>query len=214
MVAKRGACAFFRLGVRMALSSVRPVPKTPPLSAPTPSGPGSDGAVAAERYVIPNLRNACRVLKALGRQSEGLKVSDLARELAIPVTTTLRIMTTLHAEGLVRKQDGRYELGPVLIQLGTAALSGTEVRELALPLLQKLTALTDETSHLALPCDGRALIVASTTVRIRCGQRPARASSPNSTARRPGRSSFRTCTTTRLPACSRATRPPGTRARH
>ena len=36
--------------------------------------------------------------------------------------------------------DGRFELGPVLIQLGHASLAGTEIRELALPVLEKLTA--------------------------------------------------------------------------
>ena len=113
-----------------------------------------------ERYVIPNLRNACRILKLLGRHPNGLKAADLARDLKIPVTTTLRIMTTLCLEGLARKIDGRFELGPVLIQLGNAALAGTEIRELALPLLQHLTETTDETSHLAIPCDDRALIVA------------------------------------------------------
>ncbi len=113
-----------------------------------------------ERYVIPNLRNACRILKLLGRHPNGLKAADLARDLRIPVTTTLRIMTTLSLEGLARKVEGRFELGPVLIQLGNAALAGTEIRELALPVLQQLTAATDETSHLAIPCDDRALIVA------------------------------------------------------
>jgi IclR family acetate operon transcriptional repressor len=116
--------------------------------------------VDGERYVIPNLRNACRILKLLGRHPNGLKAAELARGLGIPVTTTLRIMTTLHLEGLARKYEGRYELGPVLIQLGSMALAGTEIRELALPLLQKLSVDADETSHLAIPCDERALIVA------------------------------------------------------
>jgi IclR family acetate operon transcriptional repressor len=119
---------------------------------------GSD--LPDERYVIPNLRNACRILKLLGRHPDGLKAADLARDLGIPVTTTLRIMATLHLEGLARKVEGRYELGPVLIQLGTAALAGAEIRELALPVLQRLTAATDETSHLAIPCDDRSLIAA------------------------------------------------------
>lgn len=113
-----------------------------------------------ERYVIPNLRNACRILKVLGRNRNGLKAADLARDLGVPVTTTLRIMSTLCLEGLARKVEGRYELGPVLIQLGNAALAGTEIRELAQPLLMKLAKLSDETSHLAIPCDDRALIVA------------------------------------------------------
>jgi IclR family acetate operon transcriptional repressor len=133
-------------------------------SVPSPARPaprpGPPARPEGERYVIPNLRNAGRILKLLGRHPDGLRAADLARTLDIPVTTTLRIMTTLHLDGLARKHDGRYELGPVLIQLGTAALAGTEIRELALPLLQRLTADTDETAHLAIPCDERSLIVA------------------------------------------------------
>lgn len=113
-----------------------------------------------ERYVIPNLRNACRILKLLGSTSDGLKAADIGRRLRIPVTTTLRIMTTLHLEGLVRKNGTEFELGPVLIQLGTAALAGTEIRTTALPILEKLTGQIDETCHLAIPCDNRSLIVA------------------------------------------------------
>ena len=117
-------------------------------------------APSQERYVIPNLRNACRILKLLGGSPDGFKIADIARRLAIPLTTTLRIMTTLHLEGLVRKNGAHYELGPVLIQLGNASLAGTEIRTAALPVLEKLTAQTDETSHLAIPCDDRSLIVA------------------------------------------------------
>lgn len=129
-----------------------------PSSSPRRSSPAA--GAPDERYVIPNLRNACRILKLLGAHPDGLKTADLARDLGIPVTTTLRIMTTLHLDGFVRKADGRYELGPVLIQLGTAALAGTEIRDLALPVLQRLTETSAETAHLAIPCDDRSLIVA------------------------------------------------------
>lgn len=117
-------------------------------------------SASQERYVIPNLRNACRILKLLGQSPDGFKIADIGRTLDIPVTTTLRIMSTLHLEGLVRKQGALYELGPVLIQLGNASLAGTEIRTAALPILENLTGRTDETSHLAIPCDDRSLIVA------------------------------------------------------
>ncbi len=117
-------------------------------------------AASQERYVIPNLRNACRILKLLGSTADGLKAADIGRQLGIPVTTTLRIMTTLHLEGLVRKNGTQFELGPVLIQLGNASLAGTEIRTAALPVLEKLTEQIDETCHLAIPCDDRSLIVA------------------------------------------------------
>lgn len=123
-----------------------------------PAAPDDNSSL--ERYVIPNLRNACRIMKLLGTSTEGFKAADIARELGIPVTTTLRIMATLQLESFVRKVEGRFELGPVLIQLGNASLAGTEIRTAALPVLEKLTQRTDETSHLAIPCDDRSLIVA------------------------------------------------------
>jgi len=125
----------------------------------TPPAP-RDAASPLERYVIPNLRNACRIMKLLAEKTDGLKAAEIARRLGIPVTTTLRIMATLQLEGYARKQEGRFELGPVLIHLGNASLAGTEIRTAALPVLQSLTARTDETSHLAVPCDDRSLIVA------------------------------------------------------
>jgi IclR family acetate operon transcriptional repressor len=126
-----------------------------------------------ERYVIPNLRNACRILKELRGHPGGLKAADLARSLGIPVTTTMRITATLQIEGLVQKNDGRYGLGPVLIHLGNAALAGTDIRKLALPLLQKLTLEVDETTHLAIPCNERSLIIA-----VQDSLHPLRAASP------------------------------------
>jgi len=125
-----------------------------------PSSPSSPTASSQERYVIPNLRNACRILKLLGGSTAGFKAADIGRQLKIPVTTTLRIMTTLHLEGLVRKNGAEFELGPVLIQLGNASLAGTEIRALALPVLARLTGQIAETSHLAIPCESRSLIVA------------------------------------------------------
>ena len=119
-----------------------------------------DDGNSLERYVIPNLRNACWIMKLLAQHSDGLKAAEIARTLKIPVTTTLRIMATLQIEGYVRKKDGRFELGSVLIHLGNASLAGTEIRTAALPVLHELTARTDETSHLAVPCDDHALIVA------------------------------------------------------
>ncbi|MDP1581004.1 MAG: IclR family transcriptional regulator [Candidatus Didemnitutus sp.] len=125
-----------------------------------PLAPVDSATQNLQRYVIPNLRNACEILKLLGTNTDGFKAADIARLLKIPVTTTLRIMATLQLEGFVRKMDGRFELGPVLIPLGNASLAGTEIREAAIPILQELTANTVETSHLAIPCDERALIVA------------------------------------------------------
>lgn len=143
------------------------------------------GSTDTERYVIPNLRNACLVLKYLGREKGRHRVTDLARALDLPVTSTLRILASLTAEGLLEKEDGYYHLGPALIQLGTAALSRVEVRTLALPILGRLADATNETAHLAIPVDDRALIVA-----VHDSPHPLRAAS------RPGYSADLHCSST------------------
>lgn len=140
------------------------------MKRPTPAA--EDPVKSLERYVIPNLRNACAILKLLGTSAEGFKAADIARTLKIPVTTTLRIMATLQLEGYVRKVEGRFELGPVLVSLGNSALAGIEIREAALPVLQQLAQDTVETAHLAIPCDDRSLIVA-----VQDSPHPLRASS-------------------------------------
>jgi DNA-binding IclR family transcriptional regulator len=154
-----------------SLTRKSPTSDAPPQAIQQSNEHGPNASL--ERYVIPNLRNACRILKLLRGQPGGLKAAELARSLGIPVTTTMRITSTLQIEGLVQKSDGRFELGPVLIHLGNAALAGTDIRKLALPLLQKLTLETDETSHLAIPCNERSLIIA-----VQDSLHPLRAASP------------------------------------
>lgn len=112
-----------------------------------------------QRYIIPNLYNACRVLKQLGQDNRGYKVTEIARALKIPSTSALRITATLISEGFLRRENGLLYLGPVLIHLGARSMSATELRDIAQPILQHLSRTTDETAHLALPCDNRSLIV-------------------------------------------------------
>ena len=113
-----------------------------------------------EKYVIPNLRNACELLKAVAQGNGHARIADLARDLAIPATSALRIVRTLELEGFIRRDQNSLKLGPSLIYLGTAALGETEINREAQPVLQALARDTDETAHVAVPCDNRSLIVA------------------------------------------------------
>jgi DNA-binding IclR family transcriptional regulator len=119
----------------------------------------SSPPVTDERYIIPNLRHACRVLKLLGQDNRGYRVTEIARQLKIPSTSALRIASTLVAEGFLRRENGALFLGPVLIHLGARSMSNTEIRDIAQPVLQALSRATDATAHVALPCDNRSLIV-------------------------------------------------------
>jgi len=110
-------------------------------------------------YLIPNLLNAGRVLKRVADEP-GTTVLQLSRDLHVPRTTVLRIVTSLVREGLLQMDDKHaYTLGPALIYLGIRAMEGVGLADLAKPLLKKLAAETGETAHLAMLSDDKALLV-------------------------------------------------------
>lgn len=111
-------------------------------------------------YIIPNLRNACRVLKHLSEVDEYSSIADITRELSIPRTTVLRIVRTLEAENFLCEVDGGWKLGGALAALSVRASGNQDLREAARPFLKQLVDTTNETSHLAVWDDGRALIAA------------------------------------------------------
>lgn len=111
-------------------------------------------------YIIPNLRNACRVLKHLANSEGSASISDLARELSVPRTTVMRIVRTLEAENFLHDVGGNLRLGGALAALGMKAAGNQNLREAARLSLQRLVEETDETSHLAVWDDGRTLITA------------------------------------------------------
>jgi DNA-binding IclR family transcriptional regulator len=112
-----------------------------------------------DKYVIPNLKNACRVLKRLTEEPGGMSVAEVTRQLKIPRTTALRILHTLRGEGMVDLHERNYRLGPELIRLGARALEGVDVRTAAIPVLAQLANETRETSHLAVRSGDKALLL-------------------------------------------------------
>ncbi|MEW6074113.1 MAG: IclR family transcriptional regulator [Planctomycetota bacterium] len=112
-----------------------------------------------DRYAIPNLRNACRVLRLLAEEGGGLPLAAIVRRLAIPRTTALRILSTLSGEGLLDRRGKHYVLGTGLIRLGTRALESTDVRTVAIPVLYDLSQATQETAHLAVPSADQSLLL-------------------------------------------------------
>lgn len=110
-------------------------------------------------YAIPNLTNACRVLKALAAEPEGLLLKELVQRLELPHTSALRIVSTLCSAELLQRNGKRYVLGTGLIPLGQQALARLDIRALARPVLQELSERTQETAHLAMLSGNHSLLV-------------------------------------------------------
>jgi IclR family transcriptional regulator, acetate operon repressor len=85
------------------------------------------------------------------KQAETFGVSEIASDLTMSKTTVHRILTSLRARGLVQLDPAsrRYSLGPTAMQLGSRYLARVNVRRMAVPVLQDLSATMNETATLS-----------------------------------------------------------------
>jgi DNA-binding IclR family transcriptional regulator len=100
--------------------------------------PRKEGVTAAER--------ALAILDAfIGDGSRGL--AELARATALAKPTVLRLLVSLERAGyVVRLQDGRYQLGGKLMQLGATYRNNFRLDQHVLPVLEQLAAATRESA--------------------------------------------------------------------
>jgi DNA-binding IclR family transcriptional regulator len=88
------------------------------------------------------------MLRALStREPDGANTSELARATGLARPTAHRLLSSLLAEGLVdRDSAGRWQLGPELYLLGTAAAARYDVTALAQPGIRRLAVATGESA--------------------------------------------------------------------
>src|SRR3990172_10084915 len=100
------------------------------------------------------------VLRALGEDDRGRRLSELSRELGVSKSTLSGVLSTLERFGLVeRDPDSRvFRLGMGLLDLGGAVLRRLDLRELVRPSLRRLSELSNETAILHLRDDDESVI--------------------------------------------------------
>jgi DNA-binding IclR family transcriptional regulator len=102
---------------------------------------------------------AVAVLGAFDTDHRCLSLSDLSRRSGLPLATVHRLAADLVAGRLlVRRGDGRYEIGARMWRLGLLA-PANDLRELALPHLQDLATATGHTVHMAVLDGARSLVI-------------------------------------------------------
>ena len=126
-----------------ALAAASPVASAvgaPAAKLPTKS---TDGTGALEK--------ALDVLDAVGRAPQGLSQAELAQQLALPRTTVYRLLGSLTARGLVRRDPLRrvYGLGPRCIEYARASYTMPSLVAAASHELRALRDMTGETVYLA-----------------------------------------------------------------
>ncbi|MFC4530177.1 IclR family transcriptional regulator [Sphaerisporangium dianthi] len=107
------------------------------------------------------LTSAQRVLSILGvfdAENLTLSLSQISRRTGLTLSTTHRLVNELRCWGaLSRHSDSKYSIGLRILELGTLAPDGGQLREIALPLLHDLQHATRANIHLGVP-DGHDVV--------------------------------------------------------
>jgi IclR family transcriptional regulator, KDG regulon repressor len=92
------------------------------------------------------------ILEAVAQREGGMSNADFSRKLKIPKSSASYILRTLEQHAYLRRDrdDGKYRLGMKVLSLSRAALSGVDIREVALPIMRHLVDQIHLTTHLAI----------------------------------------------------------------
>jgi DNA-binding IclR family transcriptional regulator len=128
--------------------------------------PRDDGADGTDRYWVRAVDRTIQLLEVLAESDGRTKtLSEVAHLSGMPESSALRYLATLAGRGVVEHDgigaDSRYRLGITLFSLAERAIGNTDVRALALPLMQGLLDRFQETVNLAIFRQRRLVIIES-----------------------------------------------------
>jgi DNA-binding IclR family transcriptional regulator len=98
------------------------------------------------------VERALAMLEAIAQEPEGLSNAAISRKLQIPKSSASYILRTLEKQAYLNRDSdsGKYRIGLKILSLSRGALSGLDVREVALPIMRHLMERTSLTCHLAI----------------------------------------------------------------
>lgn len=98
------------------------------------------------------VERALAMLEAVAQEPDGLSNAEISRKLQIPKSSASYILRTLEKQAYLNRDNetGKYRVGLKILSLSRGALSGIDVREVALPIMRHLMEKTTLTCHLAI----------------------------------------------------------------
>jgi DNA-binding IclR family transcriptional regulator len=97
------------------------------------------------------IERLARLLDAIGEHKDSASLKTLSAETGLHPSTAFRILASLAEQGFVeRTSRGNYQLGIKLMQLGSLVNSSLDIRQVALPLMEKLRDHLGETVNLTM----------------------------------------------------------------
>lgn len=110
--------------------------------------------------MLQTVQKAAEVLNLFSCEHPEWGISELARVLTFPKSSTSALVSTMAGEGLLRRTSaGRYRLGWRMLALSQVLLTTTDFRVEARPAMEALLARFGETVHLATIEAGQVITV-------------------------------------------------------
>jgi len=95
-------------------------------------------------------RRGLELFESVAKSRHGMSIEELAKARGMHRSSVYRYVGPLLQAGYVQKgEDGRFHLGPKILELSSLALEKLDVRNIAHPLLIQLSEATNATVHLA-----------------------------------------------------------------
>lgn len=111
--------------------------------------------------IIGSFDKGLAILDYLVHSDSPLRMQDVADHLGIDKSSALRFLATLEKHALVERspRDKTYQVGPRLLLWSKNLKAGNVIVDVVRPYLKRLTALTQQTSHLAVLRDEQVVLV-------------------------------------------------------
>jgi DNA-binding IclR family transcriptional regulator len=119
------------------------------------SNNGSDNSVAV-------IERVADILESLSESDSELGITELHNRLGLSKSTVYRLVSTLVKRNYLEQNpvNQKYRLGSTILRLGLVGLRSLDVRNLALPIMERLREKTGETITLSLKSNSQRLYIA------------------------------------------------------
>lgn len=119
------------------------------------------GQAMAEKATggVQSVQRALDLLEHIAQRPDGARLSDLAQDAGLAVSTTHRLLTTLQLKGFAQADaaSGRWHVGQRAFLVGSAYTKQRSFVAPALPFLRRLRDATRETANLGIIEDGEVV---------------------------------------------------------
>lgn len=111
--------------------------------------------------LLQSVDNALRILELFDEAARELSLTEISRDLGLGKSTVHRLLSTMEARKFIDQnpETGRYRLGVRLIHIGSNRLGNINVIDECRPVLERLSAVTGESSHLSFHSNGLVTFV-------------------------------------------------------